>query len=78
MSDKVIDDYKKDKGYCLEDIIKGLNKSLLNLKLPSKMLCSFLNLLSTLEHNLSVGCCEQIQIAALVGGFLISRVVEKK
>jgi replication factor C subunit 3/5 len=62
-----------DKGLALVDIVTGVHRLVLRMKLPSMMLCQVLKELADLEHRLSVATQEKVQLAALVGVFQIVR-----
>ena len=66
---------KRDKGLAVEDIIKGLHKLVLATQFPVKMKAQIIEEISEIEYRLSFGGLEKVQVAALVGTFVLCRTV---
>jgi replication factor C subunit 3/5 len=62
-----------DFGYALCDIITELSSLVVMTELPDSVSAHLLDKLSTLEHRLSHGVSEKLQLGALVGAFTIAR-----
>ena len=64
---------KVSQGFSLTDIIRELNKSVIEIKFPEKMKIFLIKRMSEIEMRLSQGANEKIQLGALVGAFVESR-----
>jgi replication factor C subunit 3/5 len=62
-----------DFGYALCDIITELSSLVMTLDLPDAVIAYLLDKLSNIEHRLSHGVSEKLQLGSLVGAFIISR-----
>jgi len=61
------------KGYALSDILKDLTDLLVGMELPPEAAAIIYDDMSTIEWRLATGASEKIQLAALVGVFMIAR-----
>jgi len=62
-----------DFGYALCDIITEISLLVANIELPNPVLSYIIDKLSTIEHRLSHGVSEKIQVGALVSSFVVAR-----
>lgn len=60
-------------GYALSDIVNEISIIITRKELPDKALSYILDKLSNIEHRLSKGASEKLQVGALVGIFVIVR-----
>jgi len=60
-------------GLALNDVIKGCYQLTIRMKLDALVLCDVLSELADLEHRLTVGTDEQVQMAALVAIYQVVR-----
>jgi len=60
-------------GYALCDIITELSLLIARKELPDAAMAYLMDKLSNIEHRLSHGVSEKLQIGALVGAFIIAR-----
>ncbi|GAA94596.1 uncharacterized protein L969DRAFT_52519 [Mixia osmundae IAM 14324] len=60
---------KTDKGLALQDIIAGLGEALSGLDMPPHARIYLLDHLAQIEHRLSTGGSEKLQMTALLGAF---------
>lgn len=60
-------------GYALSDILREVTVLVLALGLPGPVLAQLLDDMSTLEWRLAAGASEKVQLAALVGAFMVAR-----
>lgn len=56
------------KGLALQDILGAVYEALQELELAPQTRVTILDLLATIEHRLSVGGTERIQVSAMVAG----------
>ncbi|KAG5178087.1 P-loop containing nucleoside triphosphate hydrolase protein [Tribonema minus] len=61
------------KGYAIGDMITELTLRIIKLDMPPTVLAHLLEALSDIEHRMAFGGTEQLQLAALVGAFIIAR-----
>jgi len=64
-------------GYALTDIVLSLCKQLKEIELPDAVLAHLMDKLSNIEHRLSHGVNEKLQLGALVGAFVSARIMIK-
>lgn len=67
-----------DFGYALSDITRELSVIVTNTELPDAAMAYLLDKLSTIEFRLSHGASEKMQLAALVGAFIVARSMMSK
>ena len=60
-------------GYALSDILREVTVLVLAMGLPGPVLAQLLDDMSTLEWRLAAGASEKVQLAALVGAFMVAR-----
>ena len=60
-------------GYALCDIVTELATQVSRLELPDPVVSHLLDRLSSIEHRLSHGTSEKLQLGALVGAFIVAR-----
>mmetsp|Transcript_24238 Transcript_24238/g.54673 ORF Transcript_24238/g.54673 Transcript_24238/m.54673 type:complete len:167 (-) Transcript_24238:275-775(-) len=60
-------------GYALSDVIRELTVLVLGMGLPEAVLGQLLDELSTIEWRLAAGCSDKVQLASLVGSFMVAR-----
>lgn len=60
-------------GYALTDIVTSISVLVLKLDLPDSVAAYIMDCLSNIEHRLSLGVSEKIQIGAFVGVFTVAR-----
>jgi replication factor C subunit 3/5 len=70
---KVITDF----GYALCDINTELSILLSKVVLPDSVIAHIVDKMSTIEHRLSHGVPEKIEVGALVGAFIVGREMMK-
>ncbi|CEH11843.1 p-loop containing nucleoside triphosphate hydrolase protein [Ceraceosorus bombacis] len=63
---------KASKGMAMADMVSGIYDFLMTLKLPPTARIYLLDQLATIEHRLSTGCSERIQLSALLGAVKVS------
>jgi replication factor C subunit 3/5 len=68
-----ITDIKTAKGYALQDIITEVAKYVTRVKMANETLIGLVTRLADVEHRLSVGTSEKIQLSAMIGAFQIAR-----
>ena len=61
------------RGFALVDIVRALQPWLFEVSIPSPVRVTLVSLVADLEYRLSKGATEQLQLAALVGGFVLAR-----
>lgn len=66
---KNIQEVKTVKGLALSDIITEVHKFVHRIEFPSEILIELLNFMAEIEHRLSVGSNENIQLTALIAAF---------
>jgi len=59
---------KLQKGLALQDILGAVYEALQELDLPPQTRISIIDLLATIEHRLSMGATEKLQVSAMVAG----------
>jgi replication factor C subunit 3/5 len=59
---------KLKKGLALQDILGAVYEALQDLELAPQTRITILDLLATIEHRLSMGATERIQVSAMVAG----------
>jgi replication factor C subunit 3/5 len=59
---------KLQKGLALQDILGAVFDALQDLELAAQTRIQILDLLATIEHRLSMGATERIQVSAMVAG----------
>jgi len=59
---------KQQKGLALQDILGTVYESFQDLELQPQTRITILDLLATIEHRLSAGATERIQVSAMVAG----------
>lgn len=64
-------------GYALCDIITELSIRVTKLDLPDPVMSQILDKMSVVEHRLSHGVSEKMQVGALVGAFIVARSMMK-
>ncbi len=64
-------------GYALCDIITELSLRVTKLDLPDPVMSHILDKMSVVEHRLSHGVSEKMQVGALVGAFIVARSMMK-
>jgi len=62
-----------EKGLALNDIITGIYKLIIRMKIDAIVLCQVLSELADLEHRLTVATNERLQLASLVAMFQVVR-----
>lgn len=62
-----------DFGYAVCDLVTGLSLRVAETVLPDPVAAYLMDRLSTIEHRLSHGVAEKLQIGSLVGAFTIAR-----
>ncbi|KAI9204672.1 P-loop containing nucleoside triphosphate hydrolase protein [Polychytrium aggregatum] len=67
-----IDQLKTEKGLALADMIPAVYDFIRLLDIPSYALAYLLDTMATIEHNLSMGCSEKIQLGAMIGAFRLT------
>ncbi len=60
-------------GYAVCDIVTELAAQVALLELPDAVVAHLLDRLSSVEHRLSHGTSEKLQLGALVGAFVVAR-----
>eukprot|EP00457_Paulinella_chromatophora_P008561 gb/GEZN01008600.1/.p1 GENE.gb/GEZN01008600.1/~~gb/GEZN01008600.1/.p1 ORF type:complete len:388 (+),score=50.58 gb/GEZN01008600.1/:109-1272(+) len=70
---KSISMLQKEKGLAISDITQRVHECVLRTSYPPQALMYILDKLADIEHRLSVGASESLQLAALVGIFLTGR-----
>ncbi|CAL8091468.1 unnamed protein product [Calicophoron daubneyi] len=60
---------KNLKGIALQDILTELHPLVMKMDLPDSVRCDLLIVLSDLEHRMSIGSSERLQLGALVAAF---------
>ncbi|XP_049850530.1 replication factor C subunit 5-like isoform X2 [Schistocerca gregaria] len=64
---------KQEKGYALRDLITHLHKAMTTIKLDSNTRRVLLKCMADIEYRLAAGASENVQLAALIGGFALAR-----
>lgn len=67
-----ISQLKTAKGMALADLVTGIYDCLSTYKLPAQSRIYLLDHLAQIEHRLSTGASEKIQLSALLGGVKIA------
>jgi replication factor C subunit 3/5 len=62
-----------DYGYALVDITTSLSLKVMETELPDEVTAYIMDKLSNIEHRLSRGVSEKLQVGALVGCFMVAR-----
>jgi replication factor C subunit 3/5 len=65
---KAINAMRLQKGLALQDLLGAVYEALQELELAPQTRVSILDLLATIEHRLSMGGTERIQVSAMVAG----------
>eukprot|EP00613_Pedinella_sp_CCMP2098_P034661 CAMPEP_0171729110 /NCGR_PEP_ID=MMETSP0991-20121206/27407_1 /TAXON_ID=483369 /ORGANISM="non described non described, Strain CCMP2098" /LENGTH=358 /DNA_ID=CAMNT_0012323403 /DNA_START=6 /DNA_END=1082 /DNA_ORIENTATION=+ len=60
-------------GYALSDVLREVSLLVLAMGLPPAVLAQLLDDMSTIEWRLAAGASEKVQLAALVGAFMVAR-----
>ncbi|KAA3680756.1 replication factor C subunit 3/5, partial [Paragonimus westermani] len=60
---------KNLKGIALQDILTELHPLIMKINLPDPMRCDLLIALSDIEHRMSIGSSERLQLSAVVAAF---------
>lgn len=60
-------------GYALSDVLREVTVLVLAMDLPGPVLCQLLDDMSTIEWRLAAGANDKVQLAALVGAFMVAR-----
>ena len=63
----------KLEGYSVTDLVTHLHREVLQVQMPSKAMIFLLDKLSDIEHHLSYGASEKLQLGSLVGAFQIAK-----
>ena len=64
-----INDIRISYGLSLIDLVKRIDKFILNLELDDKQLCELLKDLARIEHNLSNEGTDEIQLGSMIACF---------
>ncbi|MCO5598639.1 hypothetical protein L7F22_052736 [Adiantum nelumboides] len=75
---KHVSELKTSKGMALADLVTGIFDCLTTYKLPPQSRIYLLDHLAQIEHRLSTGASEKIQLSALLGGVKIALQLSKK
>lgn len=74
---KHVSELKTSKGMALADLVTGIFDCLTTYKLPPQSRIYLLDQLAQIEHRLSTGASEKIQLSALLGGVKIALQLSK-
>eukprot|EP00831_Metopus_contortus_P080994 TRINITY_DN8414_c0_g1_i2.p2 TRINITY_DN8414_c0_g1~~TRINITY_DN8414_c0_g1_i2.p2 ORF type:complete len:144 (+),score=35.59 TRINITY_DN8414_c0_g1_i2:174-605(+) len=69
---------KKEKGLAVEDIIKEIHRRVVSTQFPISMKARLIEEMSEIEHKLSLGGLEKIQVGALAAVFVSARILSKQ
>ena len=61
------------RGFALIDVVRALQPWLFQVNVPTDVRISLVSQMADLEHRLSKGATEELQLGALVGGVVVAR-----